>query len=159
MVELARQVKLLTWGDEPEMVQEPPAGAKVLCTIGYGGRNPSELVRMLQANSITLLMDVRASPNSRIPGFSSRSMSSYIPSAGIGYLHVNDLGNVNRKNPGAGAVLVNEERGMATLLTAIEERSKVAILCACRRYYECHRSHIADLAIERLPGLVVNHIQ
>ncbi len=64
-----------------------------LVSIGYEGRDLAELVRDLQSQRVTVLVDVRLTPISRKPGLSKRRLSEALASAGIGYVHHRELGN------------------------------------------------------------------
>ena len=66
MYPVHRQLRLLTNEEQPGSVG---SGMTTLYTIGYGGRGVTALLRVLDDNGITMLIDVRASPNSQIPGY------------------------------------------------------------------------------------------
>ena len=127
-------------------------------TIGYGGRGRTELVDLLLKHDIQHLMDVREKPQTRIPGFSAGSLRKFLPDAGLAYSHVPELGNASRHDPEASAFrLVDEARGLDVLQSAANEWN-VAVMCACRKWQDCHRLYVVDRLKERLTGLVVTHI-
>ena len=115
-----------------------------LFTIGYGGRSPVELASLLKSNHIEIVVDVRAVPRSRIPGFNKMALSRSLQAEGINYQHMEALGNVNRKaDIGAPVILVDERRGLDELMSLMQT-GRVAIMCAEKNYHGCHRTYIAE---------------
>lgn len=66
---------------------------KHLFTIGYEDRKIDDFISKLQNNDIKVLIDIREIPISRKPGFSKSKLKGHLESAGIGYIHVKDLGS------------------------------------------------------------------
>ena len=74
-------------------------GAKVistspppLATIGYEATTVERVVTALLAAGVARLIDVRAVPLSRKPGFSKRQLAAALHEAGIGYINLRGLG-------------------------------------------------------------------
>ena len=129
-----------------------------LYTIGYGGRTLREVLDLLKERQVQILVDVRAVPYSRIPGFRKIELARLLPAENITYHHVEALGNANRKaGPGAPTQLVDETSGLSVLLDLLSS-DDVAIMCAERGYKDCHRTYIADRVVETNPDLQVVHI-
>ncbi len=63
-----------------------------LFTIGYEGALLSEFIAKLTAAGVTQIVDVRAVAASRRPGFSKTMLAASLAEAGIGYVHLRDLG-------------------------------------------------------------------
>jgi uncharacterized protein (DUF488 family) len=63
-----------------------------LFTIGYEGSAVAPVMATLQAAGVTLLLDVRAVPLSRKPGFSKRQFAAELAERGIDYVHLRGLG-------------------------------------------------------------------
>ncbi len=63
-----------------------------LWTIGYARATPESLIATLHAAEIELLVDVRAVPASRRPGFSKGALAAALREAGIDYRHLKGLG-------------------------------------------------------------------
>lgn len=63
-----------------------------VASIGYELATPATLIRALKKARIDLLVDVRAVPNSRRPGFSKKALTAACADAGIDYLHLRGLG-------------------------------------------------------------------
>jgi uncharacterized protein (DUF488 family) len=61
-------------------------------TIGYEKSTQPELIAALQAAGVTRLIDVRAVPLSRRPGFSKNILRNGLAEAGIDYVHLKALG-------------------------------------------------------------------
>jgi uncharacterized protein (DUF488 family) len=61
-------------------------------TIGYEGATVGEFVEALKAAEVERIMDVRAVPNSRRPGFSKTPLRNALAEAGIDYVHLRALG-------------------------------------------------------------------
>ena len=63
-----------------------------LFTIGYEGATLQAVLDTLRAAGIERLVDVRALPLSRKPGFSKRTLAASLEEAGIAYTHLRPLG-------------------------------------------------------------------
>ena len=61
-------------------------------TIGYERSTQPELIAALKAAGVTRLIDVRAVPLSRRPGFSKNILRNGLAEAGIDYVHLKALG-------------------------------------------------------------------
>ena len=61
-------------------------------TIGYEKSTQPELIAALQAAGVRRLIDVRAVPLSRRPGFSKNILKNGLAEAGIDYVHLKALG-------------------------------------------------------------------
>ena len=69
-----------------------------LYTIGHSTRTLEELIEALQAHSIKTLVDIRAFPASRrLPHFNRESLQMTLPSAGIQYVWMKELGGHRKK--------------------------------------------------------------
>ncbi|HWT11414.1 MAG TPA: DUF488 domain-containing protein [Allosphingosinicella sp.] len=66
--------------------------ARRIFTIGYEGATQPELIAALQAAGVERVIDVRAVPLSRKPGFSKNVLAAGLAEAGIGYVHLKALG-------------------------------------------------------------------
>jgi uncharacterized protein (DUF488 family) len=61
-------------------------------TIGYEGATQPELIETLKAAGVKRVIDVRAVPLSRKPGFSKNILANGLAEAGIDYVHLKALG-------------------------------------------------------------------
>lgn len=64
---------------------------RILFSIGYEGRNPSDFIAALATAGVTLLVDVRRLPLSHKRGFSKTALRSLVEGRGIGYKHRPEL--------------------------------------------------------------------
>lgn len=127
--------------------------AKRIFTIGYEGATQDELVAALQKAGVERVIDVRAVPLSRKPGFSKNVLAAGLREAGIDYVHLKALGT-----PAAGreaarkgkwpdfariyaAQLETPEAAAesARMITLAEEKPS-ALLCFERDPAHCHRT-------------------
>src|SRR3954466_13748182 len=63
-----------------------------LATIGYERETQPAVIGRLQAAGVEVLIDVRAVASSRRAGFSKTLLSASLNDAGIGYVHLRELG-------------------------------------------------------------------
>jgi uncharacterized protein (DUF488 family) len=137
-----------------------------LISVGYGGRRLSSLIELLAANAVELLVDVRLSARSAIPGFSASSLGRALGAAGIEYRHVASLGNPEDNRSGfrdgqlAGArarydEVVSSNSGQAAIrdLMDLLRSHRIALLCAERDQARCHRHLIIEYVRELQPDL------
>jgi uncharacterized protein (DUF488 family) len=61
-------------------------------TIGYEGATMDEFIAALTRAGVERVIDVRALPLSRRPGFSKTPLRNALAEAGIGYVHLKALG-------------------------------------------------------------------
>ena|SRR5256885_2081267 len=137
-----------------------------LVSIGYGGRRPSDLLQLLLQEGVHVLVDVRLSPRTRIPGFSGSALANALRAAGIEYRHEPQLGNpVENQEPlrsGSSAarstfqrLLESEGRGALHALTIEAASHRVAVLCAERDSNRCHRQVIVESVTGLNPAVAV----
>ena len=131
-----------------------------LLTIGYEGCTIDTVLAALRAARADLLIDVRAVPKSRKPGFSKRQLAAGLDEVGIGYVHLQALGT---PKPGRDAVRaghpermvaifqdhMRSDRAQAELAQAkglVAER-RACLLCFERDHMTCHRRLVAELIV------------
>jgi uncharacterized protein (DUF488 family) len=122
-------------------------------TIGYEGTTMEEFLAALKGAGVERLIDVRALPLSRRPGFSKTPLRGALEAAGIEYVHLNALGTPAEGRSAARAGRHDDlERiyaaqlelpeaivqGAQMLELAAEKPS--ALLCFEREPEHCHRS-------------------
>ena len=129
-----------------------------LCTIGYEGCTVADVAARLVAAEVRLLIDVRAVPQSRKPGFSKRQLAAELDARGIGYVHLQALGT---PKPGRDAVRAGHPEVMVRIFGAhmagdrpqaalAEARGLAAgtrscLLCFERDPAHCHRRLVAEM--------------
>jgi uncharacterized protein (DUF488 family) len=141
-----------------------------LFTLGYEARTLPQLIRLLEAEGITRLVDVRERPISRRKGFSSTALFEACRKAQIVYEWQRELGNPEEiralwkngsldegKRKYAKLIANGRSRAVERLvqLTAVDA---VAIMCLEEDHELCHRSLIAERALELEPKLIVRHL-
>ena len=122
-------------------------------TIGYEGTTVAEFVFALQNAAVERVIDVRALPNSRRPGFSKTPLRNALAEAGIDYVHLRALGTPAEGRAAARAGRIEDlERiyaGQLELPEAMAEGARMvelakekpsALLCYEREPAGCHRS-------------------
>ncbi len=65
---------------------------KPIYTIGYQDSTVDALIKMLRSSGIRTLLDVRAVPLSRKPGFSKNKLASFLAEQNINYIGLKGLG-------------------------------------------------------------------
>jgi uncharacterized protein (DUF488 family) len=122
-------------------------------TIGYEGSTVAELLAALEQAGVERVIDVRAVPNSRRPGFSKNLLRNALAEVGIDYVHLRALGTPADGRAAARAGTVDElERiyaGQLELPEAIVQGAEMlelakekpsALLCYEREPGGCHRT-------------------
>lgn len=128
-----------------------------LATIGYQGATVASLVRGLLDAGIGHLIDVRAVPLSRKPGFSKRQLAAELDAAGVRYTNLRGLGTPRAGRDAARRgdvatmraifgthMATDEARRDLALAHAITLEGPVCLLCFERDPYACHRLAVAD---------------
>jgi len=122
-------------------------------TIGYEKTTQPELIAALQAAGVTRVIDVRAVPLSRKPGFSKILLRNGLAEAGIDYVHLKALGippagrEAARKGRHdeleriyAGQLDLPEAIVAAAEMRELAAERPSALLCFEREPAVCHRS-------------------
>ncbi|TVV72597.1 DUF488 family protein [Sphingomonas solaris] len=122
-------------------------------TIGYEGATQAELIATLQAAGVQRLIDVRAVPLSRRPGFSKNVLANGLREAGIEYIGLKALGTppegreAARRNDHAtlervydGQLELPEAMAQAAMMLDLAAEMPSALLCFERAPVGCHRS-------------------
>jgi uncharacterized protein (DUF488 family) len=142
------------------------AGAVDLFTIGYGGRAPEDLCRVLVDAGVRTVVDCRARPDRASMGAYVRAadpakgIEGLLGRAGLAYVSRPELGNPFRDDPdwrrryaellaGAAGVLTERLEGVA---------GPLALLCAERSVADCHRGPLADALVARGHHRLVAHL-
>jgi uncharacterized protein (DUF488 family) len=130
-------------------------------TIGHSTRSLEEFLALLRRHRIEVLADVRAYPSSRkFPHFNQPTLETALSQAGIEYRWYQALGgrrhgapqadspNRGLRSPGfrnyADYMLSAEFRAAAADLRALARSRRLALMCAERLYWRCHRRLISD---------------
>jgi uncharacterized protein (DUF488 family) len=141
-----------------------------LLTIGYEGCTIAEVLAELRAAKIGLLIDVRAVPLSRKPGFSKRQLAAGLDEQGIAYVHLQGLGT---PKPGRDAVRaghpermepifrehMTSDRAQADLANArqLARGTRCCLLCFEHDPMTCHRRFVAEM-VSAETGQAIVHL-
>jgi uncharacterized protein (DUF488 family) len=122
-------------------------------TIGYQGATQADVIATLTAAGVRQIIDVRAVPLSRKPGFSKNVLRAGLAEADIGYLHLKALGTPPEGREAAhkghlaemariyaGQLETPEAITEGAIMCALAERTPSALLCFERDPAACHRS-------------------
>ncbi|MDR6789526.1 uncharacterized protein (DUF488 family) [Sphingomonas sp. BE138] len=122
-------------------------------TIGYEGATMAAFVATLQGAGVRRVIDVRALPLSRRPGFSKSPLAASLREAGIDYVHLKALGTPKRGRDAAkkGDVAtltavyevqleLPEAQAQAAQMLALADDMPSALLCYEREPCHCHRT-------------------
>jgi len=143
-----------------------------LYTIGHSTRTIEDLIEVLKAHGIQVLVDIRSFPGSRrMPWFARESLEQSLPAAAIAYRWMKELGgrrkkpdfdspNTGLRNPSfrnyADHMLTEEFQQATADLVSLAAERKLAIMCAERLFFQCHRMLVSDYLV--LHGHEVLHI-
>ena len=130
-------------------------------TIGYEGTTVPEFIAALKTAGVERVIDVRALPLSRRPGFSKSALRAALADAGIEYVHLKALGTPAEgraaARAGRHADLERIYAGQLELPEAIAQSAQMldlarekpsALLCMERDPKHCHRTLLLDAVAE-----------
>jgi uncharacterized protein (DUF488 family) len=122
-------------------------------TIGYEGAIQADLIAALRKAGVERLIDVRAVPLSRKPGFSKNVLAAGLAEAGIDYVHLKALGTPPEGREAArkgrysemeriyaAQLDTPEAAAQAAQLVSLAEEKPSALLCFERDPAHCHRT-------------------
>ena len=126
-------------------------------TIGYEGTTVGEFIAALHKAGVRRLIDVRALPLSRRPGFSKTALRGALEEAGIEYLHLKALGtpadgraaaragrHADLERIYAGQLELPEAIAQSAQMLALANEMPSALLCMEREPAHCHRTLLLD---------------
>jgi uncharacterized protein (DUF488 family) len=134
----------------------------VFFTIGHSTRSTDELVAMLREAGVSMLVDVRSIPRSRTnPQFNQDALPAALAKAGIGYVHIPELGGLRSRRKGdeaspntfwdnssfrnyADHAMSAPFRSGLEKLRKLGTTQRTAMMCAEAVWWRCHRRIIAD---------------
>jgi uncharacterized protein (DUF488 family) len=130
-------------------------------TIGYEGATVGEFLAALQKAGVERVIDVRALPLSRRPGFSKSPLRASLEEARIEYIHLKALGTPAEGRAAARAGRAEDLKriymGQLELPEAIAQSAQMlelarekpsALLCMEREPERCHRTLLLDAVID-----------
>jgi uncharacterized protein (DUF488 family) len=136
--------------------------AAKIWTIGYEQSTLPSVISALSNAGVEVLVDVRALPLSRRPGFSKTALAGAMAEAGIAYRHMKALGTPPDGRAAAragrraelaeiyaGQLELPEAMAAAAELAELARAKRVALLCYERDAAACHRTLLREAM---LPG-------
>ena len=131
-------------------------------TIGYEGTTVPEFTAALQKAGVKRVIDVRALPLSRRPGFSKSALRAALAEAGIGYVHLKALGtpaegraaaragrNAELERIYAGQLELPEAMAQSAQMLQLASEEPSALLCMEREPAHCHRTLLLNAVAPR----------
>lgn len=126
-------------------------------TIGYEGATMAEFLSALKTAGVERVIDVRALPLSRRPGFSKTPLRSALAEAGIEYVHLKALGtpadgrtaaragrHSDLERIYAGQLELPEAMAQSAQMLELAAERPSALVCFEREPAQCHRSLLLD---------------
>ena len=126
-------------------------------TIGYEKTTQADLIAALQTAGVRRVIDVRALPLSRRPGFSKTALAGGLAGEGIDYVHLRALGTPAEGREAArkgrhgdleriyaGQLELPEAIAQAAIMRDLAIEMPSALLCYEREPAGCHRSLLLD---------------
>jgi uncharacterized protein (DUF488 family) len=128
-----------------------------LFTIGYEGATMPEFLDALKEAGVERVIDVRALPLSRRPGFSKSPLKSALQECGIEYVHLKALGtpaegraaaragrHADLERIYAGQLELPEAMAQSAQMLDLAQEKPSALLCVERDPAHCHRTLLLD---------------
>lgn len=124
-----------------------------LFTIGYEGATQADIIAALRSAGVEQVIDIRAVPLSRKPGFSKNVLAAGLKEAGIAYVHLKALGTPPEGREAArrgdrdglarvyaGQLELPEAIAQTAQMIDLAKERPSALLCFERDPAQCHRS-------------------
>ena len=137
-------------------------------TIGYEGTTVAEFIAALQTAGVRRVIDVRALPLSRRPGFSKTALSGALGDMDIEYIHLKALGtpadgraaaragrHADLERIYAGQLELPEAMAQSAQMLELAREKPTALLCMEREPAHCHRTLLLDAMA---PDVAVVHL-
>lgn len=128
-------------------------GTPVLYTLGYQNGWSPEALKAVAEKLGAVVIDARFNPQSRLPQWRKGPLMRAL---GDLYEHHQRLGNINYKN--GGPIQLQDPHGAsANLQGHVKSGRSLILMCGCKDYAVCHRTHAASFLASEL-GLDVIHL-
>ncbi len=141
-----------------------------LFTAGYEGLSIDAFIERLKSAGVDKVLDVREYPLSRKPGFSKKSFAQCLAGAGIEYEHIAGLGcpkpvrnqykidrDWGRYVSGFRAYIQTQPGHVREVIDQAGNQN-VCMVCFEADYRFCHRSLIAEAAVDMVPSTEAVHL-
>ena len=131
-------------------------------TIGYEATTVGDFTDALKSAGVKRVIDVRALPLSRRPGFSKTALAGALNEAGIEYVHLKALGtpaegraaaragrHADMARVYAGQLELPEAMVQAEQMLELAREKPSALLCYEREPQHCHRTLLLDAVAQQ----------
>ena len=143
----------------------------VLYTIGHSNQDTVPFLKLLQHNSVQVVVDVRSAPYSRfVPQFNKKEIEADLIRAGLRYIFMGDV--IGGKPAGRefldrdGQVMYDRlaatetfQRGLDRLAKGMAAGFTIVLMCAEEDPLKCHRHHLIARELELKRSIPVWHIR
>jgi hypothetical protein len=132
--------QLSFFGQWETKMKQPERGQDklVIWNIGYQGRTQQGFIDTLRQAGVTVLVDLREKPFSRMAGFSKNVLRAALEEAGIAYRHMGKTLGGLTCTPEMWAEGCRE-------LAQLAQGEAVAIMCLERDAAQCHRRKLVQI--------------
>ncbi|MCX8172927.1 MAG: DUF488 domain-containing protein [Archaeoglobaceae archaeon] len=128
-------------------------------TIGHSNLDFTTFTNLLLENAIEVVVDIRRFPKSRFEHFNAEYLKQKLSEVGIEYMNADKLGGFRKKifkvSPNkaiksegfrnyADFMLTEEFEKEIKKLIELAERRRVALMCAEKFFWRCHRKFLSD---------------
>jgi len=128
----------------------------VIYTIGYSGRKIDGLISILKEHGVTMVVDVRRWPTSKIDDYKREKLEVKLAEMGLKYYWIGDKLGGYRSGGYEAYMNSREFREGIEKLVELSKSNIICILCLERKPQHCHRRFIARVLEEM--GFKVHHI-
>ncbi len=143
-----------------------------LYTIGFTQKTLEEFIDLLKTAGVATVVDVRLNNTSQLAGFAKRDDLAYLLRRGFGieYVHALELAPTQamlvdyRKYKDWGRYSRDyskllDSRSIVQLLTQLQDRGPLCLLCAEDMPEHCHRRLAAEYIASHLPDIEIIHLR
>lgn len=134
-------------------------------SIGYQQRRVHDLCETLAAESVEILVDVRAAAWSQRPEYRKQALKKALSEHGIDYIHCKEAGNPYRPRRGQAlefdvcarmyAEHLRSNPEVVDHVSQLVAERVAALFCYESHRDHCHRGVIFEALKKRMPGLTV----
>lgn len=125
---------------------------KGVFTIGYGDLEPKKFFEKIAAADLTILIDVRSSPNTE--RFNKRMMEIRV---GSKYKSIPRLGGKEYSPLQYEAWKENAKKDLEWI-ARMSKNGAIGLMCAEGEAHRCHRTYFISKALKELYGIVAIHL-
>jgi len=129
---------------------------QAIYSVGHSNRSLKEFIALLKEYGVELVVDVRRFPTSKWEWFRGDRLKGELEKNGLGYMYLGSQLGGFRKGGYLKHMGTQDFREGVEKILKLAEKSRIAIMCAEKIVYRCHRRHISRYLQQR--GVRVIHI-